>query len=83
MQRAGWVFENEVVWVDIYDNPDNCTDLAVIEDRLYVVPECGLADSRTDVQKAKIQYDAFVHQISVSQVNSNLVLQGEIIWQDG
>jgi hypothetical protein len=47
------------------------------------VPECGLADSRTDVQKAKIQYDAFVHQISVSQVNSNLVLQGEMIWQDG
>lgn len=45
-QRAGWVFEEEVVWVDIYDNPDNCQDLDVLEDRLYVVPECGLGDAR-------------------------------------
>jgi hypothetical protein len=77
MQRAGWVFENEVVWVDIYDNPDNCTDLAVIEDRLYVVPECGLADSRTDVQKAKIDYDAFLHQIGMTQPEMDAIVQIE------
>jgi hypothetical protein len=67
MQRAGRVFEDEVIWVDIYDNPDNCTDLALLEDRLYVVPECGLADSRTEVQKAQIDYGAFLHQIGMTQ----------------
>jgi hypothetical protein len=45
-QRAGRVFEDEVVWVDVYGNPDDCQDLAVLEDRLYVVPECGLGDAR-------------------------------------
>ena len=45
-QRAGRVFDEEVVWVDIYDNPDNCQDLETLEERLYVVPECGLGDAR-------------------------------------
>ena len=67
MQRAGRVFEDDVIWVDVYPNPDNCTDLAVLEDRLYVVPECGLADSRTDVQKARIDYNLFLHQIGMTQ----------------
>ena len=67
MQRAGRVFEDEVVWVDVYPNPDDCTDLLVLEDRLYVVPECGLADSRTDVQKAQIDYGVFLHQIGMTQ----------------
>ena len=67
MQRAGRVFEQEVVWVDVYSNPDNCTDLAELEARLYVVPECGLADSRTDIQKAKIDFDAFLHQTGLTQ----------------
>ena len=66
MQRAGRVYDEEVVWVDVYDNPDNCTDLAVLEDRLYVAPECGLADSRTDVQKAQIDYGLFLHQLGTT-----------------
>jgi hypothetical protein len=45
-QRAGRVFDEEVVWTDIYDNPDDCTDVAILEDRLYVVPECGLGENR-------------------------------------
>jgi hypothetical protein len=45
-QRAGRVFEDEVVWVDVYENPDDCQDLEVLEDRLYVVPDCGLGDAR-------------------------------------
>jgi hypothetical protein len=65
MQRAGRVFEDEVVWVDVYDNPDNCTDMAVLEDRLYVVPECGLADSRTELQKAQIAYRAFLYRLDL------------------
>jgi hypothetical protein len=67
MQRAGRVFEDQVVWVDVYPNLDDCTDLAVLEDRLYVVPNCGLADSRTEVQKAQIDYGAFLHQIGMTQ----------------
>jgi hypothetical protein len=67
MQRAGRVFEEEVVWVDIYDNLDNCTDMAILEDRLYAVPECGLADSRTEIQKAKIDYAAFLYQLGMTQ----------------
>jgi len=66
VQRAGWVFDNEVIWVDVYDNPDNCTDLAVLEKRLYVVPELGLADSRTDAQKARIDYGLFLHQLGTT-----------------
>jgi hypothetical protein len=45
-QRAGRVFEEEVVWTDIYSNPDNCRNIDELENRLYEVPECGLGDSR-------------------------------------
>ena len=45
-QRVGRVFDDEVVWVDVYDNPDNCQDIETLENRLYVVPECGLLDNR-------------------------------------
>ena len=77
MQRAGRVFEDEVVWVDVYDNSDNCNDLAVLEDRLYVVPDCGLADSRTEVQKAQIDYGAFLHQIGMTQGEMDKIVQIE------
>lgn len=50
IQRAGQVFEDEVVWIDVYDNPDNCTDIAAIEERLYVIPQCGLLSNRIDLQ---------------------------------
>lgn len=55
IQRAGCVFEDPVVWVDIYENPDNCEDISVLEDRLYVVPEVGMMDSRTPEQWALIE----------------------------
>ena len=61
-QRVGWVFGEEVVWVDIYDNPDNCKDIDVLEDRLYVVPECGLLDNR---------------QRLLASEKESLVIQGE------
>jgi hypothetical protein len=76
-QRAGRVFEDEVVWVDIYDNPDDCNDLAVLEDRLYVVPDCGLADSRTDIQKARIDYGAFLYQIGMTQNEMDAIVHTE------
>jgi len=77
MQRAGRVFDEEVVWIDVYDNPDNCTDLAVLEDRLYVVPECGLADSRTDAQKARIDYGLFLHQLGIADADVAKIAQIE------
>lgn len=45
-QRAGRVFEEEVVWTDIYPNPDNCRDIDKLEERLYEVPACGMGDKR-------------------------------------
>ena len=74
MQRAGRVFEDEVVWVDVYANPDDCTDLTVLEDRLYVVPDCGLADSRTDVQKAQIDHGAFLYQLGMTQAELDTIV---------
>lgn len=51
-QRVGRVFDETVVWVDIYDNPDNCTDVEVLEERLYEVPECGLLSNRQQLLAA-------------------------------
>lgn len=50
IQRAGQVFEDEVIWVDVYENLDDCADIAAIEERLYVIPECGLLSNRIDLQ---------------------------------
>lgn len=61
-QRAGYTLDERAVWEDVYDNPDNCRDVHVIEDRLYVVPEYGMQATRTDEQKARIDYMAFVHE---------------------
>lgn len=78
MRRAGRVFDEEVVWVDVYDNPNNCTDIAILEDRLYVVPEYGLADSRTEAQKAQIGYMLFLRQLNTtySFIQTELVGDG-------
>jgi hypothetical protein len=45
-RRVGLVGEDELVWVDIYDNADGCTDIDELEERLYVIPECGMLDKR-------------------------------------
>lgn len=81
MQRAGRVFEDEVVWVDIYENQDDCTDIAKLEDRLYVVPEFGLADSRTAVQKAQIDYGAFLHQMKMThdEIDAIVHIESDLI----
>ncbi len=71
LQRAGRVFEEEVVWVDIYANSDNCRDILKLEDRLYIVPEHGLGDSRTEEQKAAIAYRAFLYKLGMDDVEVN------------
>jgi hypothetical protein len=45
-RRVGYVSDEELVWVDIYDNPDGCTDIDEIEERIYVIPACGMLDKR-------------------------------------
>jgi len=78
LQRAGRVFEEEVVWVDIYANPDNCIDLAVLEDRLYIVPEYGLGDSRTKEQKAAIAYRAFLYKLGMNDGEVNEMFDASV-----
>jgi hypothetical protein len=77
IQRAGRVFDEEVVWVDVYANIDNCVDIKVLEDRLYVVPECGLGDSRSEEQKAKIDYHLFLHQLGIEDADITKISQIE------
>ena len=45
-QRAGRVYEEKVVWTDVYENLDNCRNIDELEARLYEVPEYGLGDGR-------------------------------------
>jgi hypothetical protein len=68
IKRAGAVHAEEVVWVDIYDNPDDCLDIAALEERLYVVPECGLGETRRQTaEAAKIDFARFMAQIGLSE----------------
>lgn len=55
VKRVGRVFDEEVVWVDIYDNLDNCTDIDTLENRYYVVPKCGLGSNRVALPLQKEQ----------------------------
>tara|TARA_R110000868_G_scaffold208496_1_gene457932 strand:- start:1185 stop:1793 length:609 start_codon:yes stop_codon:yes gene_type:complete len=52
-QRVGRVFDEEVIWVDIYENADNCKNIEILENRLYVVPKCGLGENRLKLQNSK------------------------------
>ena len=56
IKRVGRVFEEELIWVDIYDNSDNCKDILAIEERLYVIPECGLMSNRVLENKTEQKY---------------------------
>lgn len=66
IKRAGYTMEEGAVWEDVYDNDDNCTDLAIIEERLYVVPDIGMQATRTEEQKARIDYMSFVRESGLS-----------------
>jgi hypothetical protein len=76
VKRVGTVFDEELVWVDIYDNPDDCTDIAVLEDRLYVVPECGLMSNRIPLQlkEANDDYQFFLTQLNLSQAEMDKIV---------
>jgi hypothetical protein len=72
-QRVGRVFEEEVVWVDVYENPDNCQDIETLENRFYVVPECGLYENRRilEINNAK----TIDNNLSVKKLEGELLCQ--------
>lgn len=76
-QRVGNVFDEEVIWTDIYANPDNCTDIEILENRLYVVPECGLGSSRTAIQQARLDYDLFLKQLGMTKEQVQAIVENE------
>lgn len=47
IRRVGRVFEDEVIWTDIYDNPDDCKDIEELERRLYEDHPFGMMTNRT------------------------------------
>jgi len=82
-QRVGRVFEKEVVWVDVYDNPDDCRDIKVLEERLYVVPVCGLGENRVALltQNARNDYNVFVSQLGLThdQITDIVNIESDLI----
>jgi len=66
LQRIGRVLGEKVIWVDTYENPDNCQDLKLLEQRLYVVPECDLGDNRR-IALDRADYESFVKELGISQ----------------
>lgn len=78
-QRVGRVFEEEVIWVDVYENSDNCQNLAILEDRLYVVPNCGLGENRValEISNAQADYKLFLDQIGLNQAEMDKIVTNE------
>ena len=78
-QRVGRVFEEEVVWIDVYENPDNCQNIDILEKRFYVVPECGLGENRVALQitNAQADYKLFLDQIGLNQVEMDKIVTNE------
>ena len=78
-QRVGRVFEEEVVWVDVYENPDNCQNLTILENRLYLVPDCGLGENRValEINNAQADYKLFLDQIGLNQAEMDKIVRNE------
>jgi len=74
VQRVGRVFEDEVVWTDVYANPDDCQDIAVLEDRLYLVPACGLGENR---ERDRRDFELFLSQLGMTQEAMDAIVQIE------
>lgn len=77
IKRVGSVFEEQVVWVDIYDNPDNCKDLNVLEERLYggggeVLGENRLLKKLTLIQQ---DYQKFLEQMGMTQEQMDSIVK--------
>lgn len=78
-KRVGRVFEDEVVWTDIYDNPDNCRDLAVLEARLYDLGASELGETRAlhRIDLCRRDYALFLSQLGLTQAQMDTIVQIE------
>lgn len=79
IQRALHSFEEEVIWTDIYPNPDNCRDIEELERRLIVVPDIGLADNLAQRERVRAieDYSVFLTQIGMSQPDMDRIVENE------
>lgn len=77
VQRVGRVFEDEVVWTDIYANPDDCQNIATLESRLYDVPACGLGENRQRIAHDRQDFELFLSQLGMTQTAMDAVVQIE------
>jgi SET domain len=76
IKRVGRVFDEEVIWIDIYDNPDNCRDIETIEDRLYIIPECSLLNNRLNLE-AKNDFSLFLSEFKITANEMDKIVQIE------
>jgi len=76
VKRVGRVFESEVVWVDVYDNPDNITDIETLENMLYEGGSEILGENRiaNRIKHDNLDYGLFVKQIGLSQSDMEKVV---------
>lgn len=76
-KRVGRVFDDEVVWSDIYDNPDNWRDLPTIESRLYNLDQCELGETRAarQIDLCRRDYALFLDQMDMSQDQMDCIVE--------
>ena len=79
VKRVGRVLDEEVVWVDIYDNPDNCTDIPTLEARLYVVPAEGMGETRRHARltRDREDYARFLAQMGMTQDEMDAIVKDD------
>lgn len=65
VKRVGFTFDS-VVWVDVYENPDDCEDIAILEDRIYDHEGVGLGENRV-LKQDRADYLVFLSQIGLSE----------------
>ena len=70
IKRVGRIFEEEVIWIDIYDNPDDCTDLDTVEERLFVIPECGLLSNRLALENEQKDTEKLTNGIKMLLIDN-------------
>lgn len=53
IKRIGRTFDCEVIWTTIHDNPDDCTDMDIIVDRISTSKNCELLGNRPALEEVK------------------------------
>lgn len=77
VKRVVRVFDEEVVWTDVYANADDCTDLEVLEERLFDAEGIELGDVRQArmIEQAQQDYLLFLEQLGMTQEQMDVMLR--------